>query len=107
MKKKTGLVYFSLSKKHFCVPLDIDRYKDLTTGDEFSEKNDDAIRPVMPEDLLDSTIVVEINGDKSHYIRVSYLEVNKTHKVNDNISVEVDNIGRLIGIKLDYPFPTK
>jgi hypothetical protein len=106
MKKKFGLAYYSIGKKHLCVSLGSNNYKDLTTGEEFIEQDDNAIRSVMPEDLLDSTILVEL-GDKEHYIRISYCEVATSKKISDLITIDVDPSGRLVGIKLGYPFPTK
>ena len=104
MKKKTGLVYYSLRRNHFCTMISENTYRDLTTGEEFNEA-DDAVRQVMPEDLLDATILVETTEvNKSHYIRLSYLDVATTYKVSDLISVDIDPNGKLIGIKLDYPW---
>jgi hypothetical protein len=107
MKKKFGLTYYAINRKHFCVALDGPKYKDLTTGEEF-EPEDNEVRPVLPEDLLDSTIVVELSEpNKDHYIRVSYCEVQNTKQVNDLISVDVDKDNRLVGIKLHYPWPAR
>ena len=104
MKKKLGLVYYSLRRGHFCTMISEDKYRDLTTGEEFDETND-AVRQVLPEDLLDATILVEsTETNKFHYIRLSYLDISTTHKVNDSISVDIDSHGKLIGIKLDYPW---
>lgn len=104
MKKKIGLVYYSIPRRHFCVAIDDTRFRDLTTHDEFYEMDDSNIRNVMPEDLFDSTIVVESPNSNSHYVRLSYSEVADLKKVNDLISVEVDKNGRLVGVKLNYPW---
>lgn len=105
MKKKQGLAYYSLRHRHFCTMVGENNYRDLTTGEEFEELDDNAIRPVVPEDLLDSTILVESSeGNKSYYIRVSYCDVQSTNKISDLISVDVDKNGKLIGVKLNYPW---
>ncbi len=107
MKRKFGLAYYSIKRKHFCVALDGSKYKDLTTGEEF-EAQDSEIRPVMPEDLLDSTIIVELSeSNKDHYVRVSYCDVHTTKQINDLIAVDIDKDGRLVGMKLGYPWPTR
>lgn len=104
MKKKTGVAYFSLRNRHFCTMIGEKKYKDLTTGEEFDEEDDDAIRSVMPEDLLDSTILVESTDNKSYYLRVSYCDIQSTTKVNDSVSVDIDKNGKLVGVKLNYPW---
>lgn len=106
--KKSGLAYYSLRRRHFCTPVADKRYRDLTTGDEFDEHDDNAIRQVMPEDLLDATILVEsTEGSKSHYIRVSYCDVQESKIVNDQIIIDIDKNGKLVGVKLSYPWPSR
>jgi len=108
MKKKQGIAYFSLRHRHFCTMIGENKYRDLTTGEEFEELDDNAIRPVVPEDLLDSTILVESSeGNKSHYIRVSYCDVASTIKVNELITVDIDKNNKLVGIRLNYQWLSK
>lgn len=104
MKKKNGLVYYSINRHHFCAAIDENRYKDLTTNEEFYETDENAIRAVMPEDLFDSTIVVEFPNTTTHYVRLSYCEIMDTKKISELISVDVDKTGKLVGIKLNYPW---
>jgi hypothetical protein len=104
MRKKPGLAYYSVHRKHFCVSVGDMKYKDLTTGEEFEELDSNAIRHVVPEDLLDSTILVEMS-DKDHYIRVSYKEIDSTKDVGDLVSIDLDKDGHVVGIKCNYPWP--
>ena len=104
MKKSHGFVYFSPTRKHFCVFISSGRYKDLTTGKEFRAASD-TIRPVLPEDLYDSNILVEMDTRKKwFYIRVSFVPVKETHKVNDFVEVDLDDAGKLIGVRMNYPW---
>lgn len=105
MRIKSGLVYYSITKKHFCVAIDEHSFRDLTTGDEFYENDENTIRSVMPEDLLDTPILIEMNLDnKNHYIRLSYDDIKSTKQINELISIDINKDGKLIGIKLDYPW---
>ena len=104
-KKKVGVAYYSTRRQSFCTLIDENKYKDLTTGYEFEENDNSTIRQIMPEDLLDSTILVESTKDsKSSYIRVSYCDVDSTQKINDLISIDMDKNSKLIGIRLNYEF---
>lgn len=104
MKKQLGLVYFATTRKHFCVPVGKGRYKDLTTGKEFRAATD-TIRPVVPEDLYSSSILIETDEDKKwFYIRVSFLPVKTSHEINSLVTVDLDDSGKLIGIRLAYPW---
>lgn len=102
MKKSHGLVYYSPTRKHFCVFISKGRYKDLTTGKEFRAASD-TIRPVLPEDLYDSNILVEMDTRKKwFYIRVSFVPVASTHKINDFVEIDLDDAGKLIGVRMNY-----
>lgn len=104
MKTTPGLLYFSTTRKHLCTPVSEGKYKDLVVGDEFVD-NDDAIRPALPDDLLNTPILIESTKDNSwHYIRVSYTEVAQKRALNDLVEVEIDKDGRLVGVRLRYPF---
>lgn len=103
MKKVHGLVYYSIPLKHFCVFVSRGKYKDLTTGKEFRAATD-TIRPVLPEDLYDSNILIEMDTQKKwFYIRVSFVPVSSTHKVNEFVEVDLDDAGKLIGVRMAYP----
>lgn len=103
MKKKSGLVYFSTTRGHLCTPLGEGRYRDLTNGHEFTDA-DGAVRSVMPEDLLGSILIESDPSHQWHYIRLSYLLVEATHKVSNQVSVDLDKEGKVVGIRLNYPW---
>ncbi len=104
MKTTPGLLYFSTTRKHLCTPVDNGKFKDLVVGDEF-EENDSAIRPALPDDLLNTPILIESPKDNAwHYIRVSYGEVVKQKSINELIEIDMDKDGKLIGVRLRYPF---
>lgn len=104
MKKQHGLVYYSTTRKHFCVFISRGLYKDLTTGKEFRAATD-TVRPVLPEDLYDSNILIEMDTKKKwFYIRVSFVPVKSTHTVNEFVEVDLDDAGKLIGVRMAYPF---
>ena len=104
MSLEPGLLYFATTRQHLCTPLGAGTYKDLVTGDEFFEV-DEAIRPVLPDDLLNTPILIESTKENSwHYIRTSFMEVASKKKINDLIEVEIDKEGRLVGVRLSYPF---
>jgi hypothetical protein len=106
MKTIPGLLYFSTTRGHLCTPTDESKYKDLVTGDEFTE-DDDTMRPALPDDLLNTPILIESTKDNAwHYIRVSYTEVAMKKKINHLIEVDIDKDGKLIGVRLAYPFKT-
>lgn len=103
-KRKIGAAYYSVRRSSFCTPISDTRYKDLTTGEEF-EDDPESVRQIFPEDLLDSTILVESSQDgKQSYVRVSYCDVAETKKINDLISIDIDKNGKMIGVKLNYKF---
>lgn len=104
MKKQPGLVYYSSVRKHFCVFLKKGLYKDLTTGKEFHAAAD-TVRPVLPEDLYDSNILVEMDTRKKwFYIRVSFVPVKETKTINEFVEIDLDNAGKLIGVRMNYPW---
>lgn len=104
MKTTPGLLYFSTTRKHLCTPVDDKKFKDLVSGDEFVEDND-TMRPALPDDLLNTPVLIESTKDNSwHYIRVGYTEVSIKKKINDLVEVEVDKEGKLVGVRLNYPF---
>lgn len=104
MKTVLGLLYFATTRRHLCTPVDSGKFKDLVTGDEFFE-SDETMRPALPDDLLDTPILIESTKDNTwHYIRVSYAEVVNKKRINDLVEVETDREGRLIGVRLSYPF---
>lgn len=102
MKKQHGLVYFSPTRKHFCVFISNGKYKDLTTGKEFRAATD-TVRPVLPEDLYDSNVIIETDAQKRwFYIRVAFVPVKSTHVINKFVEVDLDDAGKLIGVRMNY-----
>lgn len=104
MKTTPGLLYFATTRQHLCTPVDDNRFKDLVTGDEFYE-TDDTMRPALPDDLLNTPILIESTKENAwHYIRVSFTEVVGKKKINDLVEVDTDREGKLVGVRLNYPF---
>lgn len=106
MKTTPGLLYFSTTRGHLCTPVDENRFKDLVNGEEFTE-SDDTMRPALPDDLFNTPILVESSKDNTwHYVRVSYAEVATKKRISHLIELDIDKEGRLIGVRLGYPFKT-
>lgn len=104
MKKKPGTIYYAINQEHLCECIDEHTFRDLTTNEEFKDDGD-GIRTLRPEDLLDTTIVIEMTKNNfDHYIRVSYREIVKSHKINDFVSADLDSDGKLVGVRLNYPY---
>lgn len=104
MKTTPGLLYFATTRRHLCTPVDEGKYKDLVSGDEFFESNE-TMRPALPEDLLNTPILIESTKENSwHYIRVSFTEVVNKKRINELVEVETDTEGKLVGVRLNYPF---
>jgi hypothetical protein len=105
MKTTPGLLYYAITRQHLCTPtIDSGKYKDLVTGEEFFEA-DDAMRPALPDDLLNTPILVESTKENVwHYVRVSFTEVVNKKKINDLVEIEIDKEGKLVGVRLNYPW---
>lgn len=104
MKPQPGLLYFSTVRGHLCTPIDEGKYKDLVNNEEFTEPGG-TIRPALPDDLFNTPILIESTKDNSwHYVRMSYAEVTTKKHISHLIDLDLDKDGKLIGVRLAYPF---
>lgn len=104
MKPTQGLLYFSTVRGHLCTPIEGGKYKDLVNAEEFTEAAN-TVRPALPDDLFNTPILIESTKDNAwHYVRMSYAEVTTKRRVSHLIELDLDKDGKLVGVRLAYPF---